>query len=99
MGKRSEHRDSRNLYPLKNFLVKLATLVVSLVLAFAAFLAYSAWRESRAAAAAHAFCDATVLGESAQSLMARAQAAEPSALRSSGNPLTQLVLMFTGTPP
>ena len=55
MGKRSEHRDSRNLYPLKNFLVKLATLVVSLVLAFAAFLAYSAWRESRAAAAAHAF--------------------------------------------
>ena len=82
---------------LKTLLLLLKGAVLLLVI-FAIYVAYSLWAEPRAKAAAEAFCEATQLGESTESVMARARAAEPDRLMTAGEP-NKVTVMFTGLPP
>ena len=83
---------------LKTLLLLVHKGAVLLLVIFAIYVAYSLWAEPRAKAAAEAFCEATQLGESTESVMARARAAEPDRLMSAGEP-NKVTVMFTGLPP
>jgi len=83
---------------LKTLLLLVLTGIVLLLVIFAIYVAYSMWAEPRAKAAAEAFCEATQLGESTESVMARARAAEPDRLMTAGEP-NKVTVMFTGIPP
>ena len=82
---------------LKTLLLVLKGIVLLLVI-FAIYVAYGTWQEPRARAAAESFCEATQMGESAESVMARARAAEPDRLMTAGEP-NKVTVMFTGLPP
>ena len=72
--------------------------IVLLLVALAIYVAYGTWQEPWARAAAGSFCEATHMGESTKSVMARARAAEPDRLMTTGEP-NKVTVMFTGLPP
>ena len=82
---------------LKTLLMMVLKGIVLLLVIFAIYVAYGMWAEPRAKAAA-TFCEATQMGESAESVMARARAAEPGRLMTTGEP-NKVTVMFTGLPP
>lgn len=83
---------------LKMLLMMVLKGIVLLLVIFAIYVAYGMWAEPRAKAAAESFCKATQMGESAESMMARARAAEPDRLMTAGEP-NEVRVMFTGLPP
>ena len=84
---------------LKTLLMMVLKGIVLLLVIFAIYVAYSMWAEPRAKAAAESFCEATQLGESAESVMARAGAAEPDLMGPASESSSRLYVMFTGAPP
>ena len=84
---------------LKTLLLLVLKGAMLLLVIFAIYVAYSLWAEPRAKAAAEAFCEATQLGESTESVMARARAAEPDLMGPASESPNRKYVMFMGTPP
>ena len=84
---------------LKMLLMMVLKGSVLLLVVLAIYVAYSMWAEPRAKAAAEAFCEATQMGESAESVTARAGAAEPDLMGPASDSPNRIYVMFTGAPP
>lgn len=84
---------------LKMLLMMVLKGIVLLLVIFAIYVAYSMWAEPRAKAAAEAFCEATQMGESTESVMTRAGAAEPDLMGPASESSNRVYVMFMGIPP